>query len=110
MTRLRSTMLLVGLLCLAAFAGYMGRSPHDSPPMEEFVAVSAANDTPCTVPLGEVTTFFSRGPDSGVTHVGFYRDGVYGEAQVVAIENGTVTCRGWRPIVRTVRRTAISQG
>jgi hypothetical protein len=72
--------------------------------------VSAANDTPCTVPLGEVTTFFSRGPGSGVTHAGFYRNGVYGEAVVVQIEDGTVTCRGWRPVVRTVRGTAISQG
>jgi hypothetical protein len=103
-------MLVFSLIVGIAFAVGTTVRREPQPPTEEFVAVSAANDTPCTVPLGEVTTFFSRGPDSGVTHVGFYRDGVYGEAQVVAIEDGTVTCRGWRPIVRTVRRTAISEG
>jgi hypothetical protein len=96
----RSALMLVGLLGLAAVTGYTNREREPAQP--------EASTIPLTVRLDEVVAF--EGDPDSPTRVTFPVNGVMGTADVWKVSNGVAYVRGWRPMVRTVRGTAGSQG
>ena len=71
-------------------------------------ASAAASVLPASMPLVECASVSAYG--GIVCRVGYYVDGVYGEAEVVCVVGGRAIVRGWRPVVRTPRTTTVAPG
>jgi hypothetical protein len=102
-----STIGIVGVLLTFGSVGMMAgyglcSSQHD-------LAEPAAASIPASVRLAEDVAWCEGDPDAP-TRVAFTVGGVMGIADVYKVSNGVAYVRNWRPVVRTVRGAAISQG